>query len=78
MKPGEFASALPFGLASDGNPAGELILARIPDPQPPPPRLPADLELAPDLLTLYLTVAFGANPFRGCGNPFEHVLSRAV
>jgi hypothetical protein len=78
MKPDEFGSALSFGLASDGNPAGEVILVRIPYPQPPPPRLPADLELAPDLLTLYLTAALRANPFRGCGKPFKHVLSRAV
>jgi hypothetical protein len=48
-----------------------VIRARIPNLQPPPPRLPADQVLAPDLLKLYREAAPNTSLIMSCGAVFN-------
>jgi len=54
------------------------IRARTPDLQPPPPRLPADQALAPDLLKLYREAALKASAKQVFLRCFQHVLSPVI
>jgi len=55
-----------------------VIRTRVPKLQPPPPRLPADQALAPDLLKLYREAASKASLIPLFGRAFQHVLSPVI
>jgi hypothetical protein len=55
-----------------------FVRARTPDPQPPPPRLPANPVSAPDLYNLYRTLRCSASMDRMACHAFQHVLTLAV
>ncbi len=61
--PAKLISTLSVELIARGNQLNSKIViqARVPKLQPPPPRLPADQALAPDLLKLYREAATKAS-----------------
>jgi hypothetical protein len=78
--PAELISALRFEpIAFRDQPNLKFaIRARTPDLQPPPPRLPADQALAPDLLKLYREAALKASAKQVFLRCFQHVLSPVI